>query len=62
MQPFAFDLLRSQLKFPSSYLIYGFTSAYKGDVGATLCRMFLRYRETQLLHQEKHQKNCRPHE
>ena len=54
MQLFAFDLLRSQLKFPASYLKYGSASTYKEDRGAKLCRMLLRYLEIQLLHQDKH--------
>ena len=58
IQVFDFSFLRSQLKFPAGCLKYYFVLAYKGDPGAKLCQMLLRYPETQLLHQDKHQKIC----
>ena len=59
IQHFAFDLLRSQLKFSASYPKYGFVSNYKRDLVVKLCRMLLSY---QPLHQDKHQKICRSRE
>ena len=59
IQPFAFDLLRSQLKFPASYPEYRSVSTCKEDPGAKPCQMLQRYLRTQLLHQGKHQKICR---
>ena len=53
---FDFVLLKSQVTFPVNYLNYRFVSTYKGDPGAKLCQMLLRYPETQLIHQDKHQK------
>ena len=36
IQPFASDLLTSQLKFPASYQKYRFISTHKGEPGAKL--------------------------
>ena len=58
IQLFAFDLLRSQLKFPASYPKYRSASTCKEDPDAKLRRMLLRYLKTQLLHQDKDHKIC----
>ena len=47
----------------SNYLKDCFASNYKGDPGAKICQMLLRYPVIlQLLHQDKHQKICRSSE
>ena len=43
MQLFAFDHLKSQVKFPASYAKHRSASIYKEDPGAKLCWMLLRY-------------------